>query len=125
MPEILPTRVFTRSDPCTKVHIFNAFAVDPYGKGIVYRDLPVVESRGLIGLNVPKYLRREGYAEIVAIKHVEYYRLTPQGQQWLRDGLARHLELHPQDAAHLLLFTQVTGKPRAAVKPTRIVRKAR
>ncbi len=121
MPAIKPTRVFSRDDPCTKVHIFNAFAVVAPRGGIGYRDLSVVESRGEIGLNTPKYLRREGYAEIVAKGPVEYYRLTPQGKQWLVDGLKRHLELHPEDAKSVVLYTQFTGKAR----PRRVVRAAR
>lgn len=103
MPEIKPTRVFTRDDPCTKVHIWNCF-IGPAGLGT---SVPVVSSRSEIGLNTPKYLKREGFVEVHEDKGVEYYRLTAEGQEWLRKGLKRHLELHPDDRAKVTAIAQL------------------
>lgn len=103
MAEVKPTRVFTRTDPCTKVHLWNCFVTITGLERVT-----VVASRSEIGLNTPKYLRREGYAEVVTEKGVEYYVLTPEGEEWLRKGLLRHLELHPEDAEHVLYQKHLT-----------------
>ena len=90
MPEVLPTRVFTKDAPCTKIDIWNMF-ISPSG----LRRVAVVHSRSQIGLNTPKYLKGKGLIEVVADRGVEYYQLTAEGQTWLRTGLARHLDMHP------------------------------
>lgn len=90
----LPVRVFTRADPCTKVDLHNCF-ISPGGS---YLMRPVVEARGIIGLNAIKYLIREGYARTVHDVGIEYWQLTAAGRTWLSEGLQRHLELHPDDA---------------------------
>ena len=95
--EVLPVKVFTRDEPCTKVDIHNCFT-SPTG----YAPVPVVTARGKIGLNVPKYLLREGFAVAVSIKNIDYYDLTTTGVEWLEKGLKRHLELHPDDAAKVI-----------------------
>lgn len=84
-------RKFTRDNPCTKVEIHNCFwVVDKY------KAQPVVHAKTQIGDNVPKYLMREGYLEEKTMGGVDFYRLTPDGEHWLRDGLKRFLELHPE-----------------------------
>lgn len=93
MPVIKEVKVFTRDNQCTKVDIHNCFA-GHHG----YIDRAVVEARGDIGLNTPKYLLRKGYAIEICEGNVDYYRLTSAGTVWLHAGLLRHLELHPDDA---------------------------
>lgn len=102
MAEIKPTRTFTREDPCTKVHIWNCFM----GAG-GFKPVAVVHSRAEIGLNTPKYLKREGFVEVIEDKGVEYYRLTAEGEDWLRKGLNRHLELHPADVENVLHLSKL------------------
>lgn len=85
-------KVFTRANPCTKVEIHNCF----YKEGGGYQPRSVIEARTEIGLNVPKYLTREGYATLELRRGVDYLILTPEGEQWLTDGLTRQLELHPE-----------------------------
>lgn len=116
MPVVEPTRVFTREEPCTKVHIWNCF-ISPTG----LQAIPVVHSRGKIGLNTPKYLYREGYMDYFTEQNVEYCIMTPTGEEWLRKGLKRHLELHPDERAQVVHIAQLEGKP----KPARVVRTAR
>lgn len=94
--EVKPVRIFTREQPCTKVELYNCFKAS---KGFVRR--PVVETRGEIGINAPKYLRKANYAILLNDEDVDYLVLTMGGQKWLIDGINRHLELHPGDAALL------------------------
>lgn len=104
-----PVKTFTRDDPCTKVDLHNCFV-----SGDSYRPRAVVEARGEIGVNAIKYLLREGYAVAEERGGVEYWELTENGHEWLRKGLARHLELHPGDAS------LVVNKPGASpVRRTR------
>lgn len=83
-------KVFTRENPCTKIHIHNCF----YAGG-QYPDKPVIEAKTFIGENCPKYLTREGFATVVTRRGVDYYHLTPEGDSWLRQGIIRYLTLHP------------------------------
>lgn len=83
---------FSRDNPCTKVHIFNAFFRDGN-----FRDTPVVVYRSVAGDNSDKYLKREGYIVALVEKNVDIYRLTTAGLFWLREGLKKHLQLHPGD----------------------------
>jgi hypothetical protein len=85
-------RVFTRDDPCTKVHLWNCFT-DARGNLI---DRPMVDAKMEIGDNAPKYLIREGYVRARIIGGVDWYVLTESGKTWLRDGTIRYLELHPE-----------------------------
>lgn len=114
MAEILPTRVFTRDDQCTKVHIWNCF-ITPGG----LKRVAVVHSRSKIGLNTPKYLKREAYVDVVNEKGVEYYQLTAEGEKWLRDGLIRHLEIHPDQVPDVEHYLQLVGKPVRAKRVSR------
>jgi len=86
-------RLFTRDDPCTKIDLHNAFWRD--GK---YQDTPVVDARAVIGLNAPKYLLREGFIQERSIGGVDWYVVTWKGKAWLRSGIIRFLELHPERA---------------------------
>lgn len=124
----LPIKVFTREEPATKVDIVNAF-----WDGTAFGPCPVIRSRGIIGLNVPKYLVRKGLAEYTFQKDVEMLRLTRAGEKWLIDGLESHLKRHPGDARRLThgrpgkpASTRETAAP-ASPAPTarRITRAAR
>lgn len=95
--EVLPVKLFSRTDPCTKVHIHNTFWQDG-----AYRARPVLEGRGIMGLNAIKYMRKNGLVEFVEFKNVDYWQPTEKGIEWISSGLARHLELHPEDA-HLVV----------------------
>ena len=85
-------RVFTREEPCTKVHLYNCFMRN----GRFVRRA-VVEARGDIGLNAIKYLKNKNLAVAYSEGNIDYWELTPDGKEWLEKGLVRHLELHPED----------------------------
>ncbi len=87
-----PVKIFTRDLPVTKVDLHNCFC--PAGQ---YVKRAVVEARGEIGLNAIKYLLKNDYATRFEERNVDYWKLTADGEEWLRKGLARHLELHPEE----------------------------
>ena len=89
-----PVRVFDREHPCTKVELFNCFW-DPVRKD--WRPRAVVEARGEIGDNAPKYLLKKGYARTFGRQFVDWYELSETGKDWLVKGLAAHLKRHPED----------------------------
>lgn len=91
-----PVKVFTREDPVTKVTLHNCFY-----RGGVYVPRAVVEARGEIGLNAIKYLKKNYLALQEERGTHEYWILTRLGEEWLTEGLARHLELHPGDRVKL------------------------
>lgn len=114
MAEIKPVRVFTRDDPCTKVDIHNCFMVNG-----IFSKRPVVEARGEIGINTPKYLIREAYAIATHERGIDYLQLTASGKAWLTNGLARFLELHPHRAADVVAYQTVRkGAAKPATAPT-------
>lgn len=82
---------FTRDNPVTKVELHNCF----YKQGR-YIDRPVVDAKREIGENAPKYLVSRGYARVRTEKSVDYYSLTADGNNWLRQGILRYLALHPE-----------------------------
>lgn len=88
---------FDRESPCSKVDIHNCF----YRGG---KHIPrlVIEARTVIGLNVPKYLLREGFAVLKPMRGQDYYELTTEGKAWLTHGILRFLELHPEAALDCL-----------------------
>lgn len=86
-----PVKVFTREAPCTKVDIHLCFA-DVDG---AYRPRAVVEARGEIGLNAVKYYKKKGFVEEYELDGITWWEVTEEGEVYLREGLARHLELHP------------------------------
>ena len=102
--QVKPIRIFTKENPVTKVELWNCFKAT---KGFIRR--PVVETRGEIGLNAPKYLRKSGYADLITVGDIDYLVLTSAGQEWLKAGLARHLELHPEDT-NTLIFPLVSDR---------------
>lgn len=109
--EIYPTKVFTREVPCTKVDIVNCF-----WRKDSFERVPVVQARGYIGLNVPKYLLREGIIIQKYVSGVDYYWLTSKGMDWLLKGLARHLELHPEEVDRLVSNPIEVAADRRAAK---------
>ena len=119
MPNLTPkpVREFTRDDQCTKVHLYNCFMGDQ--GAFVQR--AVIEARGEIGVNAIKYLVREEYAQAFEQGGVDWWRLTREGEGWLLKGLARHLELHPEDRS------SVKGSigASAAKRPVRVARRTR
>lgn len=94
--DVKPVKVFTRESPCTKVDLYNCFR---RGDGFIPR--PTVQTRGEIGENAPKYLRREGYARLYEANGIDCLELTDEGEAWLLSGLARYLEMHPEEVANL------------------------
>lgn len=113
MPILHEPKVFTKENPCTKVDIHNCFYDPVLGR---YQRRAVVEARGVIGLNTPKYLLREGYAVYRSEANVEYYELTPPGVDWLRKGLEAHLQRHPDDRSKLVTMSYGSRRTRT-VKP--------
>lgn len=108
--------VFTRDNPCTKVHIWNCFR-----SGDKFVMVPVVNAQSIIGVNTPKYLLRERFAVAVSRASVDYYALTKEGAQWLTAGVKRHLELHPSDAEKLTEPVPGTALPSETRAPTVVV----
>lgn len=104
----LPVKTFTKENPCTKVDIHNTFAT-----ATGYARSPVVTARGIMGINAVKYLKREGLVVEVTDGAVDYWQLTPDGEAWLKKGLERHLELHPEEAARVKFpVTKAKASPR-------------
>lgn len=93
-------RVFTRDNPCTKVELWNCFQ----RKG-GFRMVSVVEAKTLIGENAPKYMLKKGYIREATLAGVDLYRVSISGEEWLREGIRRYLELHPER------LPEVDGKP--------------
>jgi hypothetical protein len=91
-----PVRVFDRENPCTKVELFNCF----WGKS-GWRPRAVIEARGEIGENAPKYLLKKGYARTFQRQFVDWYERSETGKVWLVEGLGGHLKRHPEDWAKL------------------------
>ena len=106
---IKEVKTFTRENPCTKIDIHNCFFD---GRTFVAR--PVVETRGEIGLNTPKYLLKNEYATATHERGIDYLSLTQAGKEWLEDGLRRFIALHPERAADV---KKTTG-PRRATQAT-------
>lgn len=94
--EVKPIKVFSREEPCTKIDLFNCFR-----RGGKYVPRPVVETRGEIGENSPKYMLREGYARMLAQRGIDYLVLTEKGEAWLTRGVRRYVEIHPAEAEKL------------------------
>lgn len=124
------TAVFTREAPCTKIEIWNCFYHTNQ-----FVDRKVIEARTLIGLNVPKFLLREGYVEVRTSMGADWYVLTPAGREWLTAGTVRYLELHPERAGECNSLPRNAGiapTKKAALRPsatppapTRAVRRRR
>jgi hypothetical protein len=109
-------RKFTKDDPCTKIELHNCFVNPATGH---YTSRPLVTAKTEIGDNAPKYLAKKGYLEIDSSSTgVDYYRLTPDGEDWLREGLQRYLVLHPERVADVIAI------PRAAVSSPRVMRRS-
>lgn len=113
-------KVFTKDDPCTKVDLHNCFY-----EGGRYVNRPVVEAKAVIGENAPKYLIREEFVVVRTIGNVDYYCLTPEGDEWLRRGILKYLDNHPERFADCTYPPPGYGKgsPAAAVARRVIVRR--
>lgn len=109
---------FTRTNPCTKVHLFNCF-FNPKTAGVV----PVVDAHQQIGVNSPKHLLDNGYLLHESRKGVDYYVLTAFGRNWLVPGLKRYLELHPEKRADVLY--PIPGEAPAPPPIRRVIRRAK
>ena len=83
--------VFTKDNPCSKIEIWNAFRGR---RG--FKQTEESEVLATIGKNVPRVLVNEGRAERIKTARGDFYRLTPEGQEWLMVGLRRYLRNHPQ-----------------------------
>lgn len=107
-----PVKVFSREEPVTKVDLHNCFY-----QGGKFVPRAVVEARGEIGLNAIKYLKKQGLATAYEGVNVDWWQLTAEGETWLRDGLKRHLEIHP-DQTHLVReMPRVASPVRRRQKP--------
>ncbi len=88
-PEV---KVFTRDNPCTKLHIWNCF------RGVRgFKKVDVAHAQSIIGVNAPRNMLSKGYATITETAGVEYYQLTKYGTEWLMTGLKSYLKNHPND----------------------------
>lgn len=83
--------VFSKSNPCTKIEIFNCFRGR---RG--FRQVEESEVLATIGRHVPRVLVNEGRAERIKTAKGDFYKLTKAGQDWLRVGLRRYLRNYPE-----------------------------
>jgi hypothetical protein len=116
-------RVFTKEDPCTKIELHNCFF-----DGVRYSHKPVVNAKMEIGDNAPKYLVKKGYVVESIVGGVDYYRLTDEGEEWLREGLQRYLVLHPERSGEVKQAARsrvIRRAPAKALKPALRRRTAR
>lgn len=88
-PEI---KVFTKDNPCTKLHLWNCFRG---ARG--FKRVPVVEAKAQIGANAPRGMLRKGRIRQLEVKGVEYYQLTDAGTDWLKSGIQSYVKRHPED----------------------------
>jgi hypothetical protein len=82
--------VFTKDNPCTKIHIWNCFRGQ---RG--FRRAQVDEARAVIGANAPRGMIAQGRLERVSKGNVDYYQLTEAGKKWLYQGMQNYLRNHP------------------------------
>ena len=87
----MEAKVFTRDSPCTKIDLHNCFY-----RNMRYAAIPVIEAQTIIGKNAPKYLLAKGFITLQTTKGVDFYAPTAKGDAWLREGVLRFLELHPE-----------------------------
>ncbi len=91
-PEV---RVFTKTNPCTKLYIWNAFR----GKR-GFKRVQIDEAHAVIGVNAPRNMLSNGYATVLDKGNVEYYTLTSKGVEWLTSKFKSYLTNHPNDRQH-------------------------
>ena len=91
-----PPAVFTQGNRCDKIHLHLAFF-----DGTRYVDTPLVHAQAIIGTRAPQNMKDRGYMVQRLIKGVDTYCLTPEGREWLKKGVARHLALHPADISRI------------------------
>lgn len=124
----MTAKIFTRDDPCTKIDLHNCFY-----RNMRYAAVPVVEAQSIIGKNAPKYLLREELIVLRSTKGVDFYVPTAKGDAWLRAGILRFLELHPERASECKSRPlgymaeaprkKVVAKPAPAAPARRIIRR--
>lgn len=92
---MIPTvRKFTRTDRCTKVHIWNLFR----GR-CRFQSVRVAVAHSQIGVNVPRDMEAAGRLIMNRLPTGDYYVLTDEGKQWLTEGMGRYLKNHPTELA--------------------------
>ena len=82
---------FTKSEPCTKLEIWKAFRTR---RG--FAAVQIDAAHAIIGLNAPRYLKREGYLVKVDRGDKEMYVLTEDGKDWLLNGMLNFIIRHPE-----------------------------
>lgn len=90
-------RVFTKTEPCTKVDVYNCFFGEGstvWGDGVT-RSSNIVRAKSYIGRHVPYRLCAAGRAEMVMDGDEPHIRLTGDGQRWLAAGCLRYITNHP------------------------------
>lgn len=82
--------VFTRSNPCTKLDIWNCF------RGVRgFKRVQVDEAHAVIGVNAPRNMLTNGYVTVIEKGNSEYYALTNTGVTWLSVKFKNYLRNHP------------------------------
>lgn len=89
-PEIA---VFTKTKPCTKLHIWNTFR-DKRG----FCKVQVNEAHSRIGINTPRNLIKKERAKLIETSQAEYYILSDSGKKWLTAGVLAYMKNHPDSA---------------------------
>lgn len=88
------TKRFTRSNPCTKLDIWNCFRAKPG----MFVPVQYTLAQSMIGLNVPRVMERNGYLRLDHGPKALCYVLTEEGEAWLEKGIRSFLRNHPTRA---------------------------
>jgi hypothetical protein len=97
-PEV---RKFSKREPCTKRHLWNAF------KGRRgFKRLQVDVAHSLVGVNAPRYMLKLGYLNKVSTANVDYYLVTADGADWLVAGIKSYVKNHPDRVNDIDNLTQ-------------------
>lgn len=86
-------RTFTKTQPCTKLHLWQCFRRE---RG--FARVPLPQAWSVIGKNAPKNMLTKGYVRVVGTNNGDAYQLTPAGRTWLTDGFRAYLRRHPEAA---------------------------
>lgn len=85
-------RKFTQSRPCSKVEIWNCF-----GGRRGFRVRQVYEAEGELGRHVPRHMIGAGRLSMEETDDgMLVFELTDTGKAWLRAGIVRYLNNHPE-----------------------------
>lgn len=92
MPPKPAARQFSKTNPCSKIDIFNCFRSE---RGADWRPRLVVDTHALLGRNVPYRMVSDGRLEKYEQGNAEWYRLTDKGEKWVYEATLRYVRKDP------------------------------